>query len=131
MQINLDPEQIQQILEILGTIGTGLIAFGGVWWKFSKWLNNKENFQKETNKILKDFGEVIQRLSDTNTVFTVKLEEREKDLMKLEGALEIQRRDMVGVITSLQKTAGSLDALWKTMQSVYPDKVPRRLSDKT
>lgn len=131
MQINLDPERLQQALELLGTIGSGVVAFGALWWKFSRWINNKEAFQKETNRLLKEFGATISKLSETHTVMTVKLEEREKDLLKLEGALEVQRKDMIGVITSLQKTAGSLDALWRTMQNVYPDQVERRMSDKS
>jgi len=129
MQIDLSPETLTPWMELAGILGTGLLAFGSMWWKFAVWLKAKEDFQALANEQIKLLLESSKMAGTALNTLTLKIEEREKDLIKLEGALEVQRKDMIGVITSLQKTAGSLDALWRTLETISPEKI-RRLSDK-
>lgn len=129
MELYLDSSTIQTYLEIIGAIATGLITLGAAWWKFSRWVHDLETSSQNSKTELEAISKSVDKMAEALTVLAVKLDEREKDLLKLEGSLEVQRKDFVSVITSLQKTSSSLDALWRTMQAVYPDKVPRRLSD--
>lgn len=128
--MNLDVTTIESTLGIVATVISGLIAFGAAWWRFSKWVHTLETDKEQSAEGLKKLVESHLKLTEAITVLTVKLDEREKDTIKLEGAIDAQRKDMVSIITSLHKTSSSLDALWKTMQNLYSDKVPRRLSDK-
>jgi seryl-tRNA synthetase len=128
--MNIDVGTIESTLGIVTTVVSGLIAFGAAWWRFSRWVHSLEaDREKSSGEIGKLIASHV-KLTESITILSVKLEEREKDTMKLEGAIDAQRKDMVSVITSLQRTSSSLDALWRTMQNLYSDKVPRRISDK-
>ena len=130
MQIDLDPDVITQYLEIAGVIGSGLVAFGAAWWRFSKWVHSLDGDRERANEQLLKMSESLLKLTEAITVVSVKLDEREEDTIKLEGAMDAQRKDLMSLVAALQKTSSSLDALWRTMQVTHADQVPTRLSDK-
>jgi seryl-tRNA synthetase len=126
----LDVDTLESTLGIATTIVSGLVAFGVAWWRFSRWVHTLDADREKYGSELNRLTESHCKLTEAITVLSVKLDEREKDTIKLEGAIDSQRKDLVTVITSLQKTSSSLDALWRTMQNLHSDQVPRRLSDK-
>jgi len=125
----LDPDKLSTYLGILGALGSGVAAFGAAWWRFSRWVYDLDSHQDKTNEQLLRLADSNLRLTEAITIMTVKLEEREKDTLKLEGAIELQRKDVKDVISSLQTNTSNLDALWRTLKIVYPDKVLKRMSD--
>jgi len=52
-----------------------------------------------------------------------------RDGSKLEGKVEILAKTLTDSICTMQAVSGSLDAVWRTLQVLNPDKVPRRASD--
>ncbi len=72
-----------------------------------------------------------QRLTEGLAAFGVKIEGREKDILRLEGAMDATRKDMIQLVSAVQQTSGSLDGLWHTLQILFPSQVPKRASDRT
>jgi hypothetical protein len=122
-------ENYQGIAELITTVGGILGAFIALWWKitrtFAKAGCDIEGLKAGMDKMATTNLELTKALVQ----MAVKLDEREKDIMKLEGALDSQRKDMVQLIAGLQQATSSLDALWRTLQKLYPMEVPRRASD--
>lgn len=140
--MNFDLSQIKGYLDLLYTIGTILGAMGVLWWRIARAsFRNKEAFKSlqravgemiATNKIRdKEITREVHDLSRHLAALTAKLEEREKDINKLEGALDVSRKDIVLLVSSLQQSTSSLDAMWRTLQKLFPDQVPQRMSDKS
>lgn len=113
-----------------GTAGLGfLAAFGALWWRISK-------SAVKTSLVIKEMGLQLEKLTHVNLELTksfvslsTKLDEREKDIIKLEGSIDTQRKDLIHLISALQQTGGSLTAMWRTLQNLFPNAVPKRASD--
>jgi hypothetical protein len=119
-------ELIDNLWAFLGILA-GVMA---LWWKislsFTKTYLEFHRLQLHT----KQMEAVLNQMTRALITHTEQLDARERDLRKLEGAIEVQRRDLVGIIASLQQSTGSLDAMWRTLQNLFPERVPRRASDK-
>lgn len=117
-----NPEQVNQILAALGTIAA-------LWWRVSKAAAknhlDQENLKTEVIRLSAASVEAVRVITQLAT----KLDEREKDVIRLEGALEAVRRDQVQIISSLQQAVSSMNAMWRAMDSLHPDAVPKRASD--
>lgn len=59
------------------------------------------------------------------------IQEREKDLLRLEGVSDAARRDMLETIKSLERVTAKIDAMWLTLQRLHPEHVPKRASDRS
>lgn len=136
--MNFDPAQLKGYLDLIYTVGTIISAVGLLYWRIAKSAaRNKAAFralQKQVATLIevnRNFGKDNHELSKQLVSITTKLDEREKDINKLEGALEASRKDIVLLVSSLQQTTSSLDAMWRTLQKLFPDQVRQRLSDKS
>jgi len=116
--------------ELLGVIVTSALAFLGFWWRATRLIHLSLS-------VIDDLKVQSARLSDANLQLTksfvhlsTKVEERDKDISKLHGMLDLTRQTMVDQIKIAAEINGSLNALWLTMQKLYPEQVPRRLSDR-
>lgn len=58
------------------------------------------------------------------------LTEREKDISRLEGQIETLSNLMLKQVSAVKEATSSLDAVWRTLQVLFPDKVPKRASDR-
>lgn len=123
-------ETVKEAFELAGLVLSGIIAIGVWWWKAAQNVHKITHAQAHTQEQLLKMADTNLKLTEAVTVFGVKIDGLEKDISKLEGGLEVQRRDTMNLISTLQQTTSSLDALWRTLQNMYPDKVPRRASDK-
>ncbi len=123
-------EQLDHYKELIGMILGFVTTIGTIWWRvaasFTKTQLDIKNLYKHFNSI----ANVTTDLSRSVTQLSTKLEEREKDIMRLEGALEVERKDMISVITGLQQATSSLNAMWRTLDSLFPDAIPKRASDR-
>lgn len=137
-------EHFAQLAEYLKSFVELAVAFGSfmgglwvLWRKVSKAIDKYTTqvdlmaveFAKlgEAHKILTSTQEKVAcALSDLAT----RLLEREKDISKLEGAMDATRKDMIHLVSAIQQSSGSLDGLWRTLQTLFPNQVPRRASDK-
>jgi len=121
-----NPELILQVLAGVGSFVSGIAA---LWWKLSKMAArfhlDQENIKAELIRFSASHVETSKALVQLAT----KLDEREKDVIRLEGAFEATRRDQMHLISGLQQAVGSLDAVWRTLQTLHPDSVPKRASD--
>lgn len=125
----MDPETINQYLEVFKTIGAWIGALFLGWWKLSRWVRDVETYQKTTTVQLEKVATANLELVKAITAMTVKIEEREKDTLRLEGALEMHRRDMSRINDNLNELGGNIKALWRTLQNIHPTQVPKRASD--
>jgi hypothetical protein len=122
-------DSYKDLFEAMTAALTFLAAFGALWWRISK-------SAVKTSLVMRDMGTQLEKLTLASADLTksfitlaTKLDEREKDIVKLEGSIDTQRKDMIHLISALQQSSGSLNALWRTMQSLFPQDVPKRASD--
>ena len=56
--------------------------------------------------------------------------EREKDVARLEGRLDQTTKVSIELTGAVKGAPASLDGLWRTLQTIHPDRVPKRASDR-
>lgn len=125
----MSPETINQYLEVFKTLGAWIGALFLGWWKLSRWVRDLETYQSTTTAQLDKVATANLELVKAITAMTIKIEEREKDTLRLEGALEMHRRDMSRINDTLNELGGNIKALWRTLQNLHPTQVPKRASD--
>lgn len=128
--MTFDPAQWNSYLQLAITGGSLLGGVGALWWKISR-------SSVKTGLLLTTLKDQVEKLTAANveitkafSVVSTKLEEREKDIIKLEGVVDSSRKDMIHVVASLQQATSSLDAMWRTLRELFPNQVPARLSDR-
>lgn len=130
-------EAWQGILGVIITLGTILSSVGG----FLVWVAKKvHGFVKLQTKLIEkttEHTEAIKLLADAVKMLSEKqkqsehqLSMREQETMKLEGKVETSNKMMMALTGDLRSTTASLDGLWRTLQVLHPDRVPKRLSDR-
>lgn len=144
MGMPLTPEQIQAIAAILGLIGGGGVA----WWrlssKFFAFVGAQNSLAEAIERLrsaqiahVKRAGDRLDLLSrsigsldkDTATLSAL-VSEREKDTTRLEAQLEQLATMVVKQVASVNAACASLDAVWRTLQVLHPDRVPKRAGDR-
>lgn len=123
-------EQIKLLLEILSIVATGLVGFGGILWKLTKYFHKNDARLASLVAIVNKLTAYTEKASHDFITLKATLDAREKDLLRLEGVSDGTRKDLLTVIKDLQTVVGKIDAMWLTMQRIFPDKVPARASDK-
>jgi len=104
--------------EILGALIPVLAVLGfgfAVIWKISDIRDQIKNY--------------IIDISTQIGVLSTKLDEREKDITRLEGANEILRKDNSDLKGDVQSLKDSVKAIWETLTSIFPEKIPKRPKD--
>jgi chromosome segregation ATPase len=124
--LSKNPQIFETLTGLLGLVS----AVAALWWKLSKSAARTSLEHEKVKEQLIKFSSQHEETTKALIQLATKLDEREKDVMRLEGAFETQRRDLMHLITGLQQATSSLDAMWRTLQGLFPDTVPRRASDK-
>jgi len=110
-------------IEQLVTFGTIIVAFSTIAWRISRLVTvfeNGLNDLKRENDNLKD------RLQDIQDSFNI----HKQEFARLEGMHDSTLKALISTVRDLQTATGKVDAMWLTLQRLFPDKVPARLSDK-
>jgi hypothetical protein len=101
-----------------------------------KSINKLEMSEVTTEALLKEFTKQLGKVALTNeklaiavATMSTKLDEREKDILKIEGAVSVTQKNLIDTIGTIKETSGSLSAMWRTLQRLFPDQVPARASD--
>lgn len=111
----------------IGTAGGGMLFF---LWRVSKWFHQMaaaETARAETMAVL---SKSVESMVCTVAELKMKFDRMEKDQAKLEGKIEQTQSTLVQVIAGLQGATSSLDGMWRTLQAIFPDRVPKRASDR-
>lgn len=124
--LNLDPAYISLIGQIVAYVISILIAI----WRVSARFARTEEVLKSTARTLEKVVSSQKKLISELSAMEIKLSEREKEIMKLDASIEATRRDIFQLIKDYQKNFSTLEALWLTMQNLFPDKVPQRITDR-
>lgn len=82
------------------------------------------------NAKVAQIGEKYAEIKNDIGKLSVGLKEREKDIGKIEGRIDQIGTLMLNQVAAVKEATSSLDAVWRTLQGLYPDKVPKRLSDR-
>jgi hypothetical protein len=129
------------LLGVLATAGTVIwrisrnaakfqARFEGLEAGFLQLSNNISENEKKTQQYFRTVHAGSQEISKSFMVLSTKLEEREKDSLRMEGAIDETRKNILELTGGIRESKASLDALWLTLQKLFPDKVPARLSDR-
>lgn len=141
----LDPNWTQAII-------AGLTFLGGLWlawWRITARVHAFVAAQTATLEAVdrlraaqiahvKRAGERLDLLSravasldkDVATL-TALVSEREKDTTRLEAQLEQLASMVVKQVAAVNGACSSLDAVWRTLQTLHPDRVPKRAGDRS
>lgn len=144
----ITPDAIQAAVAVLGAVGS-LFAFLGLFlWRMSGRVHEMLATQVAvTNELallrkqmllsargLRDSLEAqSRRLVDLERSFAILaagLAEREKDITKLEARAEQTHDDFLKVVSSLTQVMSSNDAMWRSLQRLHPNDIPKRASDR-
>lgn len=111
---------------VMQVIAGGLSFVSGIaalWWKMSTVATRVHLGHENIRAQLLRFSTVHMGTVRVLTQLSAKLDGREKDILRLEGAFEATRRDQIHLISGLQQAVGSLDAIRRTLQALHPDMV--------
>lgn len=113
--------------------GTAAVAFFGailaMLWKSSKSIAQAMLLLQQLKKSVTSLEKTLHTHSEGLLRLTLKFDQKEKEHSRLEGALEVQRKDLMSIVTRLQEASSSLGALWKTLEHLHPNS-SRRFSDR-
>lgn len=140
-----DPASIQTIVAVLGLLGSIVVA----WWRITAELHRVLGVQtelvsaldrlraqvtasvKRATERLDTLSRVVATLDRDVSTMTALVSEREKDTSRLEGQLEQLGGMVVKQVAAVNSACGSLDAVWRTLQTLHPERVPKRASDRS
>lgn len=142
--MHLPEIDIQAAIELLTFIGA-LVA--GVWrvsYRLKQALDGQKAQQVAIDKIPAIIGQIARRITqdaDKASVrlhaiekeinaFSIILHEREKDVSRVEGQIEQLSTVVIKQVAAVRDSVASLDAIWRTLQVLHPDAVPKRASDR-
>ena len=141
MPFEVTPELIQAVLGVAAFIGSCL----GLWWRITKRLHehvtalngamaalDKLRVQvgdssRRTTARLDSFSLSLVQIQGELKTFSVVLNERDKDVSRLEGQIENLGSIVTRQVAAVSGAINSIDALWRALQAA--GQVPRRLSD--
>lgn len=109
---SIDFPALMQMLTTVGAVGVAAIA--GVW-----------KISEIKTYIVKAIGDVDKKIAILSTT----LKEREKDITKIEGANELLRKDNQDLSSRVKILENNATAVWSTLISLFPDKIPKRPTD--
>jgi hypothetical protein len=120
------PEQITTGIAVLTFFGSCLAAF---WW-VTRAIHEAAATQKQLVEAVKTMASQIELLRIDVTQLKSHAAYRDRTESKHEGRMEQLQSATMKVIGSLQQVSGSLDAVWRTLQRLHPEVVPKRASDR-
>lgn len=126
----MTPEQIKIAIEIASVIGTIIMGFAALIWKVSRYFHHNNARLSNVATVVKNLAETVTKLDRSIVAMKTSLERHEKDVLKLEGVSDATRRDLLEVVKTLERTTSKIEAMWLTLQRLFPDKVPSRVVDR-
>lgn len=130
-------ELLVEYLDTILAVGGAVVSVFVAWWRFTKWVGKVSNQFEEIQKSVAEHGETLRKVGALTSKLTQaihsmsqNLNQREKDVVKIEGALELSQRTQMQLIGQIEKVVGSLDGVWRTLQAIHPERVPKRASDR-
>ena len=124
----------QPFLEFFGATFIIIGGFTTIYIKFlrpiTKSIDQSEIINRQLSNQIANMTKTNEELARAVLELTVKISEREKDIVRLEGAVDVTQRNLLETIGIVREASGSLDAMWRTLQRLFPSEVPKRASDK-
>ena len=103
-------------LELIVSLTAFILTIIGAVWKVSQVVNTFKN--------------ALIKLEEHNIARDKYIKEIREQLISLEGNHDGTIKAMISNVRAIEKTSGKVDAMWVTLQRLFPDKVPPRMSDK-
>lgn len=126
----LTPENISVALQIGGVILGAIGAAVALVWKLSRIFHTNAERMGRIADCTKALTIAVNNLATKFATLETLVAEREKDTLRLEGALETTRKDLALAAKGLNLADSNVKALWITLRNLFPDKVPARMSDR-
>lgn len=137
----MNVSELKDHLELLVAIGSlasaiiTAIAVGA--WRVGSWARRVVEGQRALSDAHRGMAEQFSRARQQLVALTRgvddlkrRIEEGEKQDARLEGKIEQAQQTTVKLIAAMQQSTGSLDALWRTLHALFPDRVPKRAGDR-
>jgi len=126
----MTPDQIQALVAVAGLVVSGLGGGLALLWKVSRYFHTNDTRLDRLASVVVDLAKSQEQAGRDFAAMRVMLQEREKDTMRLEGITDATRKDLMTVTGDLRNTVDKIEALWLTLQQLFPDQVRPRLSDR-
>ena len=99
-------------------------------WRISGWARRVVDGQRALVHEASRAKAHLSKLTGAIQDLSRRIEDGEKQDARLEGKIEQGQQTQVRLIAAIQQATGSLDALWRTLHALFPEKVPKRSSDR-
>ena len=130
-----------QIIATVSALSIHMVGLSIILWKVSRWVTQRDEAikttligTKENSEDIKALTKSLSRYARETSQGIAKLEQmalqREKGQDHIEGQVDACRRSVMELTAELSKVIGNLDALWITLQNLFPDQIPKRASDR-
>lgn len=128
---------IKDIIEIVIAAITTLGTIGAAFWRFNTWINRTLNslqvLQGDASQIAeqqKKFSRHINVLQNSISEMRKEMKDHDKDIARVEGAFTAAQGNVKDMAKDVQNATASIDAMWRTIHSAFPDRIPMRTIDK-
>lgn len=135
--MSLSPDSVQALVAVASFLGSLAAAVVLGIWRLSKWAARLAAGQAAALSALKAvddqveaLGAEVQELVAAHRETRIHLGVREREITRIEGKLEAGTAEAHRLNASVTEVLASIKALWSTLQTLHPDKVPRRASDR-
>lgn len=125
-------EWIEPVLTLLGFLAAFCTAAWAMLRKGQKFLDTQGQLVTVVKQLRIEAAAGSKKSDDTlQEVGRLKfaLEQREREIARLEGRIQTVHSDYKETAGDLREVIGNLKALWTTLRTIHPDKVPKRASD--
>ncbi len=144
----LTPEQIQAIVAVVGAVvtavSTGLVLYWRLAARVTAFIAAQNATLVAVDKMRVQLAGTAKRFSEQGVLFardldgvkgavssfTLVMHEREKDLSRVEGQIEQLGTVVIKQVATMQGAMSSIDAVWRTLQNLHPQAVPKRASER-
>lgn len=99
-------------------------------WRVSRYVALNDERMGKMAHVVGEVTKAADNLSKDFISLHHSLQAREKDVLRLEGVAEATRRDLMETTRTLERTTSKIEAMWFTLQKLFPDQVPARVVDR-
>lgn len=130
-------EKWQLVLAAAGMLATIAGSVGAIlWWvvqkihRFVSTLDRVTAAVKAHAEALIMLGDEVKRLAGKSASAEHQLVLRERETNKLEGKIDTSNQLMMGIVGDMREATANLNAVWRLLDKLHPDAVPKRASDR-
>lgn len=127
----------QLVLGVVSIVVTILGSTLVLVWRASGWVATLEAADRDLARATAELKDEVAKVDETVSGFGTRIGEirhavdtQAKDSGRLEGRIEQLADASVRTTSSLERTIGNLDAVWRTLERLHPNQVTKRLSDR-